>query len=139
MTPQQRSAAAKKAFRSRKRQDEALARPVDPVPARPKSKAARITDLLATTDLTREQVADRVGCLPAYVRTVEQRLVGNCAAKRWKERNPEFVREYEKTRNVYRAERRRQRRLVDPEFCERERAQARAYQQRKREARLNAV
>lgn len=90
MTPQQRSAAAKKAYRSRKRQDEALASPVEPAPEKPKSKSARIIDLLATTDLTRAEIAARIGCLPEYVRVVEQRLAaepGNRPEERWQKRN----------------------------------------------------
>lgn len=73
MTPaQRRSAASKKAARSRKRMAEAKACEAE-APAKV-TKSGRIIDLLATTDLTREQIAEQIGCLPAYVRVVEQRL-----------------------------------------------------------------
>lgn len=56
------------------------------------TKSAKIIDLLAKTDLTREQIAARVGCLPAYVRVVEQRLgaePGQAPQDRWRQRNRE--------------------------------------------------
>ena len=133
MTPQQRSAAAKKAFRSRKRQDEALASPVEPAPEKPKSKSARIIDLLATTDLTRAEIAARIGCLPEYVRAVEQRSEaepGNSPDQRWKMRNRETylarMRERFADRYTNDAEFRERRQRYNREQARRKRAESRA-------------
>ena len=46
------------------------------------NKAQKIIDLLSTTDLSNQQIADRIGCLDAYVRVVKQRLVGTDWAHR---------------------------------------------------------
>lgn len=69
------------------------------------TKSGRIIDLLATTDLTREQIAEQIGCLPAYVRVVEQRLAadsGEAPEERWYRRNRQArlgqMRAYNKTR-----------------------------------------
>jgi hypothetical protein len=40
---------------------------------KPWSKAERILKLLETTTLTNKQIAEKVGCLDSYVRTVQQR------------------------------------------------------------------
>ena len=75
------------------------------------TKSDRILALLEHTEMTRAQIARDVGCLPAYVRVVEQRLAGNCAAQRWLERNPEY---YQKALDYKRV-----RYATDPEFRER--------------------
>lgn len=73
MTPAQRSAASKKAFRSRKKKAEARADVVRSYEASTVTKAARIKTLLAE-GLSRREIADRVGCKRDYVRAVIQRL-----------------------------------------------------------------
>lgn len=93
-----------------------------------KSKSAKIIGLLATTDLTREQIAAKVGCLPAYVRVVEQRLIaepGDAPARRWQKRNPDRQRKY-------RRDYMRRRRRTDPAFRERQRQYSIRYYHRKK-------
>ena len=82
------------------------------------SKAEQIRDLLETTDMTAREIADVVGCLTAYVRTVRtvrHRLAGGglsqgdrtwrannqeklaainrASSKRWYEKDPDRARE----------------------------------------------
>lgn len=127
MTPaQRRSAASKKAARSRKRMAEAKACEAD-APTKV-TKSDRIIDLLATTDLTREQIAARIGCLPAYVRVVEQRLAaerGNGPQDRWHLRNSDKRRE---DMRIYMRKRYR----TDPEFRDKKLVRSRLYYRKKR-------
>lgn len=54
------------------------------------TKAARIIHLLSTTDLTNKQIAEVIGCVDAYVRTVQQRLANGgdtVANRRWRKNN----------------------------------------------------
>lgn len=93
-----------------------------------KTKSAKIIDLLAKTDLTREQIAARVGCLPAYVRVVEQRLAaepGNSPEQRWLQRNRETYLANMRKRFV-------ERYANDPEFRARRRRYYREQYRRKR-------
>ncbi len=74
------------------------------------TKSERIRRALSETDKTREQIARDVGCLPAYVRVVEQRLLGGGLSKAdrgYRERNAEKLRLY----NLLRALARRRREL----------------------------
>lgn len=114
------------------------------------TKSAKIIDLLAKTDLTREQIAGRVGCLPSYIRTVEQRLAaepGNKPEQRWYRRNRETVlarmraysaakywgdAEYRERVKKNQNDRRRERRRSDPEWRERNLEYQRDYRRRKR-------
>lgn len=73
MTPNQRSAAAKKAFRSRKRKAEARVEVARPSEVPVVAKSARIKVLLAE-GLSRQEIAERVGCTRDCVRAVIQRL-----------------------------------------------------------------
>lgn len=61
------------------------------------SKQAKILDLLEATNLNNAEIADAVGCVPAYVRTVQQRLLNGGITKadaRWRKNNPNKVGEY---------------------------------------------
>ena len=113
------------------------------------SKAQKIIDLLATTDLSNKEIADRIGCLAEYVRVVQQRLAGTD----WETRNPEKVRrrkaEYFKRRYATDQEFRKRwnalsvayakaRCAVDPEFRARGVAHRRAYAARVRARRQQA-
>lgn len=55
------------------------------------SKTEQILDLLEKTDLSNKEIAERVGCVAAYVRTVQQRLLhgrGNTASNiAWRNKN----------------------------------------------------
>ena len=89
------------------------------------TKTDTIKALLEAGDLTRKEIAARVGCLPAYVRVVQQRLNGNCAARRWRARNLD--------RERFRCRRcNKERYATDLEYRERCKASARRrYQERK--------
>lgn len=96
------------------------------------TKSAQIIHLLESTDLTREQIAAKVGCMPAYVRVVEQRLAGNDPAKRWKKRNPDYEKQRQST-DEYRAMKSayaRRRYADDPEYRDRVKVMVRRYQAR---------
>lgn len=109
MTPaQRRSAASKKAARSRKRMTEARTEPKRE--AKPPCKADLIFKLCSTTSLSRAEIAEAVGCKPDYVRAVWQRKTYA------PENNPD--RKY--------IERKRQ----DPEWLEQDRARRREYARR---------
>ena len=113
------------------------------------SKAQKIIDLLATTDLSNQEIAAQIGCLGAYVRVVQQRLAGTD----WASRNPEKVRrrkaedfqrryatdqEFRKRWNGYSVAYAKSRCAVDPEFRARRAAHKRAYTARVRARRQQA-
>lgn len=61
-----------------------------------KTKAAQILELYARGDLTTAQIAERVGCLPEYVRVCARQRKGtgkSNADKRWLEKNPNYNKE----------------------------------------------
>lgn len=62
------------------------------------SKAAKIVDLLAATDLSNKKISEEVGCSAAYVRAVQQRLLGGGMSKADKRYVPEKLR---RTRDRY--------------------------------------
>jgi hypothetical protein len=58
------------------------------------SKAARIRELLQETDLSNQEIAEKVGCLDSYVRVVQQRLQGVEHTLAWRDKNRERWLEY---------------------------------------------
>lgn len=134
MTPaQRRSAAARKAARSRKRMAEA--RGHQPAPAAKRTtKVDRIEQLLRAGALSRAEIAKVVGCKPDYVRAVYQRkIVGSDAGKRYRDKmrqDPTWVDNYRRMRR----EQFRHRYHTDPEFRERQLASVRECARRRRAA-----
>lgn len=91
------------------------------------SKSKQIIDLLCNTDLSNKEIAERVGCRDAYVRTVQQRLANGGQTKsneRWRANNADKVREMNRGQaSKYHARcgdkinaKRRERYWSDPEF-----------------------
>ena len=90
------------------------------------SKSEKIITLLAETGLTRAEIAEKVGCLQAYVRVVEQRFQGRNATKTWQYRNWDRVLKAS-------ADYRRNRLESDPEYRDILRAQNHASYIRRKE------
>ena len=88
------------------------------------SKKQRILDLLEKTDLTNAEIARDIGCLAAYVRVVQQRLVhgGQTPSEAaWRKANQPVE-----------TQRRRERYQADPAYRDRMRASSlRHYYKRK--------
>lgn len=79
------------------------------------SKAEKIRHFLETTDKTNQEIAEDVGCLDAYVRVVQARLLHGGQTPSdyaWRENNKE---RYDAQRSAY-AKHRYQ---TDPDFMER--------------------
>ena len=76
------------------------------------SKAARIRELLQETDLSNQEIAAEVGCLDAYVRVVQQRLMGVSHDRNWRANNLD---RYQRSQREYNKNRYRD----DPEYRER--------------------
>ncbi len=95
------------------------------------TKADAIIDLLASTDLTSRQISECVGCLPAYVRVVQARLLGGGASVADKNDAASFKAKHGVRRCSYKYR-------TDPEFKARHNEAVRRSRQ-KRESRVDHV